>query len=113
MGKYSIVNFKSILFFFIFLSNVSFANENKIEIIDVIGTQRIDIETVISYSKIEIGDIYSEEIGNEIQKIYLILTYFQILKFHLKIIYFQNVKENPTINLVKFSGNSKLKMKIF
>ena len=110
MGKYSIVNFKSILFFFIFLSNVSIANENKIVSIDVIGTQRIDIETVISYSKIEIGDIYSEEIGNEILKDLFNTNLFSNIEISFENNLLSiNVKENPTINFVKFTGNSKVK----
>ncbi len=110
MNKHTRINFKLIIFFFIFLSNVSIANENKIVSIDVIGTQRIDIETVISYSKIEIGDIYSEEIGNEILKDLFNTNLFSNIEISFENNLLSiNVKENPTINFVKFSGNSKVK----
>tara|TARA_Y100000816_G_scaffold262964_1_gene220992 strand:- start:46 stop:2307 length:2262 start_codon:yes stop_codon:yes gene_type:complete len=110
MNKHIRINFKLIIFFFIFLSNVSIANENKIVSIDVIGTQRIDIDTVISYSKIEIGDIYSEEIGNEILKDLFNTNLFSNIEISFENNLLSiNVKENPTINLVKFSGNSKVK----
>ena len=104
------IKFNIVLFIFVFFSNILFANENKIESIDVIGTQRIDVETVLSYSNIEIGDIYSEEKGNEILKKLFNTNLFSNIE-----ISFENnllsitIKENPTINLVKFSGNSKVK----
>ena len=48
------------------ITNVN-ADENKILSIDVTGTQRIDIETVISYAKIEIGE-YNDDHGNNALK---------------------------------------------
>lgn len=96
----------------IFLSSIaiSSANENAINEIDVVGNQRIDIETVISYTDIDIGAIYSDELGNLILK-----NLFETNLFSNIEILFENnalkitIVENPTINLVKFSGNSKVK----
>ena len=88
----------------------SFADDNVIKQIDIEGTQRIDIETILSYSKISEGDIYTEELGNQILK-----NLFETNLFaNIKISFLNNslnisIKENPTINLVKFKGNSKIK----
>ena len=88
----------------------SFADDNVIKQIDIEGTQRIDIETILSYSKISEGDIYTEELGNQILK-----NLFETNLFaNIKISFLDNslnisIKENPTINLVKFKGNSKIK----
>ena len=57
----------TILLILIITENVN-ADENKILSIDVTGTQRIDIETVISYAKIEIGETYNDDLGNNALK---------------------------------------------
>ncbi len=93
-----------------FLNTIVFGSENQIDEIQVQGTQRIDIETVISYSNINIGDRYSEELGNQILKDLFNTNLFS----NIEISFEENIlnislKENPTINLVKFSGNSKIK----
>ena len=74
------------LLFYSFCNNNLFANENIINSISVDGMQRIDEETVISYADVSKGDVYTEEIGNNILKVFLKLIYSQIFKFHLKII---------------------------
>ena len=58
------IKFKLFLVIFLFFkfTSISLSDVNKIDIIDVLGTQRVDIETVISYSNINIGDIYTEEL---------------------------------------------------
>ena len=60
-------------FYFIILllfkfTTTAFSDVNIIDEIDVLGTQRIDTETVISYSNVELGDTYTEELGNKILK---------------------------------------------
>ncbi len=86
------------------------AVDNSIEDINIQGTQRIDKETVISYSKISEGDIYSEDLGNEILKNLFETNLFS----NIQISFEENklniiLQENPTINLVTFKGNSKIK----
>jgi len=96
----------------IFLTSItiSFANENLVNEIEIIGNQRIDVETIISYSNIDINDNYTESKGNEILK-----SLFNTELFSNIEIKFNNNKliisiiENPTINLIKFDGNSKVK----
>ena len=86
-----------------------FAAENTIETINIEGTQRIDVETVISYSGVSVGDIYTEEFGNQILK-----RLFETELFSNILISYSadqlniNLQENPTINLIKFNGNSKI-----
>ncbi|MDC3086626.1 outer membrane protein assembly factor BamA [Pelagibacteraceae bacterium] len=88
----------------------TFATENIINSIQIEGTQRIDIETVESYSQTSIGDIYTEDLGNLILKRLFETNLFSNIQISysdgtLNII----LKENPTINFVKFVGNSKIK----
>ena len=72
------------------------------------GLQRIDRDTVISYSEIDINMNYSEEKGNEI-----IRNLFKTNLFsNIEISFIDNklsirLKENPTINLIRFQGNKK------
>ena len=92
------------------LNVVAYGNENRINDIEVQGTQRIDIDTVLSYSDVNIGDIYTEDLGNKILKDLFNTNLFS----NLEISFQENsllilIKENPTINLVKFLGNSKIK----
>ena len=103
---------RKLLISILLLSSISFsfADENLVKEIEIVGNQRIDVETVISYGKIEINDIYSDEIGNEILK-----NLFNTELFSNIEIKYNNSKltisivENPTINLIKFQGNSKVK----
>ena len=99
----------TILLILIITENVN-ADENKILSIDVTGTQRIDIETVISYAKIEIGETYNDDLGNNaLKKLFNTNLFSNIEIFFDNNTLLINVKENPTINLIKFSGNSKIK----
>ena len=62
------LRFSFFIFLFFYLTTVAFGDANKIDRIDIQGTQRIDTETVISYSNVDLGDIYTEELGNKILK---------------------------------------------
>ncbi len=101
---------KIVVLFILFISCISvYADDSKILALEVNGTQRIDIETVISYSKVEIGDSYNEDLGNKVLKDLFNTNLFS----NIEITFEENtlfivVKENPTINLVKFKGNSKI-----
>ena len=95
---------------YLFLGSNLLASENIIDSINIDGVQRIDEETVISSANISKGDIYTEEIGNNVLK-----SLFETNLFaNIQISFEGNVlnikiKENPTINLVNFVGNSKIK----
>ncbi len=98
------------LFLYLFLNSNLYANENIINSISIEGMQRIDEETVILYANISEGDIYTEEIGNEVLKSLFKTNLFSNIQisFEDKILNIK-IQENPTINLVKFFGNSKIK----
>ena len=87
-----------------------YANENVINSISIEGVQRIDKETVTSYANISKGDVYTEEIGNNVLRNLFETNLFSNIQisFEANIL---NIKlqENPTINLVRFYGNSKVK----
>ena len=98
----------SILFLGIFTS--SFARENSIDEIEIIGNQRIDVETIISYADINLDDIYTDTIGNEILKKLFDTELFSNIEIkYSKNKLTINITENPTINLIKFKGNKKVK----
>ena len=46
---------------FLYCCNSALSNENRIDAIKILGNQRIDVETVIAYSKVNVGDAYDEE----------------------------------------------------
>mgnify|MGYP001176385143 CR=1 FL=1 len=83
--------------------------ENIIVSIEINGIQRIEKETVVAYSNINLNDIYTEELGNDALK-----SLFETDLFSNIEISFKNnsviitIDENPTINLIKFEGNKKI-----
>ena len=99
-----------LIFISLFITLEIRADDSVIDELNISGNQRIDIETITSYSKINIGDKYSEEIGNTTLK-----NLFNTNLFSNIDISFENnilsilVSENPTINLIKFRGNKKVK----
>ncbi len=101
--------FLFLLLFFMFFVSMLSANDLKVEKIEITGNQRVDIETIISYSNLEIGDEYSNEIGNDVLKRLFDTNLFSNIEiFFDKNTLIISVAENPTINLVKFSGNMKI-----
>ena len=103
---------KYLLFFlfYLFLNNSLYADENVINLISIEGVQRIDEETVISYADISKGDIYTEELGNNVLKSLFETNLFSNIQISFKANTLNiKIQENPTINLVKFYGNSKIK----
>ena len=100
------------LIIILFLSTISlsFANDNLIKEIEIDGNQRVDVETIISYSGIQLEDNYTDEKGNEILQNLFDTELFS----NIEIKYNKNkltisIIENPTINLISFDGNSKVK----
>ena len=101
----------TIIIFIFFISN-SYGNEVEEDIINSIevnGIQRIERDTVITYSNININDIYNEELGNDALKSLFDTDLFSNIEISFK----NNsvlivVSENPTINLIKFEGNKKI-----
>ncbi len=110
MTKFANLRCFFIIFSLLIFNTIAFANTNIIKEIEVNGNQRIDVETVVSYSNIQIGNIYSEDLGNQALKDLFDTNLFSniVISFNDNLLQI-NLKENPTINLVKFSGNSKIK----
>ncbi len=110
MLQYVIKKSNILILFIIFITTSVFSDENQINEIKIDGTQRIDNETVISYSNVNIGDIYTEELGNKILKDLFDTNLFSNLEISFEDnLLLISLKENPTINLVKFTGNGKIK----
>ncbi len=97
-----------LILIFTFFGNPIFADVFYIDEIEINGVERIERETVLSYSKLNIDNPYSNEIGNIALKSLYKTDLFSDVKIQfidglLKI----TVRENPTINLIKFIGNDK------
>jgi outer membrane protein insertion porin family len=78
----------------------------------VLGTQRIEPATVLSYITLHVGDAYSEAAVDRALKSLFATGLFSDVKIHwdgstLTV----NVVENPIINQVAFEGNSKVTTK--
>ena len=97
-----------IIFYFCSLA-VTYANNDIIDEVEIIGNQRIDNETIISYAKVKLEEVYNDEKGNEILKSLFSTELFSNIeiKFENNLLII-NVIENPTINLIKFVGNKKV-----
>ena len=91
-----------LILIFTFFGNPIFADAFFIDEIEINGLERIERETVISYSKLSIDSPYSNEIGNVALKSLYETDLFSDVKIQfidgLLII---TVRENPTINLIK------------
>ena len=96
--------------FFLFTITFGYADDDAIKEIQINGNQRIDVETIISYANITLNDIYTEEKGNDILKNLFNTELFSNIeiKFNKNNLII-DIVENPTINLIKFKGNSKVK----
>ena len=103
---------KYFLFFLIFFMKITFVNSEIIKSISVNGNDRIADETVIIFSKVNIGD---ELIINDLNEIIINLyntDFFENISVNLKDnVLSINVKENNLIQSVEINGvkNKKLK----
>ena len=78
--------------------------------VEVQGNQRIEAETVRSYSLIKVGSFYSPELADQSLKELFATGLFADITMHLegtKLVI--SVVENPIINRVAFEGNSAIK----
>ncbi|MFL2898924.1 MAG: outer membrane protein assembly factor BamA, partial [Candidatus Pelagibacterales bacterium] len=93
-----------------FISKSIFANDFFINEIEIHGLERIDRETVISYSNLSIDSNYTDEIGNDaLKKLYETDLFSDVKIEFIDALLKITIKENPTINLIKFTGNNKKK----
>ncbi len=97
-----------LILIFSFCSNTIFASEFFIDEFEINGLERIERDTVISYSKLNIDDPYSNDIGNNALKELYNTDLFSDVKIeYIDGLLIISVKENPTINLISFLGNNK------
>ena len=91
-----------------FLNSSIFANDFFINQIEINGLERIERGTVISYSKLNINDPYTNDIGNNaLKELYKTDLFSDVKIEYLDGLLVISLKENPTINLIKFNGNNK------
>ena len=93
-------------------TNSSWGDAGKITSIEVLGTQRIDPETVISYSNLKVGDQSDPDKLDTALKILFKTGLFadvDFVKVGEKLVI--NVVENPVINRVAFEGNKRIESK--
>src|SRR6185436_4109277 len=83
-----------------------------IQHINVLGTQRIEPATVLSYISVREGDVYNEQTADAALKtLYHTGLFADVkLKFDGKTLTV-SVVENPIINQIEFEGNSKVSQK--
>ncbi len=93
-------------------TNSSWGDAGKITSIEVLGAQRIDPETVISYSNLKVGDQSDPDKLDTALKILFKTGLFadvDFVKVGEKLVI--NVIENPVINRVAFEGNKRIESK--
>lgn len=109
--KKLIINFFAITcFMLIFFDSLqSYASNHIINTLEVVGNNRIDDTTIISYSGIDLGDLYEEDVIDEsIKKLYDTQLFSDVtIKYENSNLLIE-VKENYLINQVAFEGNKAL-----
>ena len=93
---------------FAFYGSAIYANDFFIDEINIDGLERIERETVISYSNLSIDDPYSNEIGNDaLKKLFETDLFSDVeIQFEDGVLNIE-VSENPTINLIKFTRKGR------
>ena len=93
-------------------TNSSWGDAGKITSIEVLGTQRIDPETVISYSNLKVGDQSDpDKLDTALKTLFKTGLFADVdfVKIGEKLVI--NVIENPVINRVAFEGNKRIESK--
>ena len=102
--------FNAILIYLTLCTFVIANEDNIIKSINVDGLKRISYETVLTYSLLEEGSVFTDDLSNSsIKSLYDTQLFSDVsITFNEKILTI-TVIENPTINLVSFEGNKKKK----
>ncbi|MBA2919340.1 outer membrane protein assembly factor BamA [Sphingomonas sp. MAH-20] len=78
--------------------------------VDVVGSQRIEPDTVRSYIKLRPGDVYTAETGDQaIKDLFATELFADVTIREANGVVTIEVKENPVINRIIFEGNKRLK----
>lgn len=97
------------LILFSFFINLSYANEQQVNFIEIEGNIRISNEEIIEYSNIEIGKFYSQENVSDIIKRLFSTNLFTDI--NVKVInntLIINVIETPIVSRINIKGNKLL-----
>ena len=104
--------FKNILFFLLFLFFI-FSKSYAVEVkqINIIGNERVSDETIIMFSKINIGDEFSStDLNNSLKELYYTNYFKNVSISNNSGIININVIENPIIQTVTINGVNKKKI---
>jgi outer membrane protein insertion porin family len=78
--------------------------------INVVGSQRIEPDTVRSYLKVAPGDLYTTEVGDQIIKdLFATELFADVTVRQAGGVVTIEIKENPVVNRILFEGNKRLK----
>jgi outer membrane protein insertion porin family len=78
--------------------------------INVVGSQRIEPDTVRSYIKLKPGDVYTAETGDQaIKDLFATELFADVTVREANGVVTIEVKENPVVNRIIFEGNKRLK----
>ena len=98
-----------VLIFFSIIVNLSYANEQQVNFIQIEGNERITNEEIIEYSNIEIGKVYNQDdISDIIKRLFSTNLFIDIgvkIENNSLII---NVKETPIVSRINIDGNKLL-----
>jgi len=106
------VLFTTIIVGLLLHTSSSWSDTGKIIGIEVLGAQRIDPETVISYSNLKVGDQSDPDKLDTALKVLFKTGLFadvDFVKVGEKLVI--NVIENPVINRIVFEGNKRIEAK--
>jgi outer membrane protein insertion porin family len=78
--------------------------------INVVGSQRIEPDTVRSYVKLKPGDVYTAETGDQaIKDLFATELFADVTVREANGVVTIEIKENPVVNRIIFEGNKRLK----
>lgn len=78
--------------------------------VNVVGSQRIEPDTVRSYIKLKPGDLYTAEAGDQVIKdLFATELFADVTVREANGVVTIEVKENPVVNRIIFEGNKRLK----
>lgn len=78
--------------------------------VNVVGSQRIEPDTVRSYIKLRPGDLYTAEAGDQIIKdLFATELFADVTVREANGVVTIEIKENPVVNRIIFEGNKRLK----
>ena len=89
--------------------NLAWCDIERIENIKVIGSQRIDPETVVSYSKLKIGELLgADKLDAALKRLFVTGLFADVNLERSNGTLVINVTENPVVNRIAFEGNKRI-----